>query len=111
MRRVERRPKVQADAARSAATLLGLRVSERFFSGFRTEQLHLAPERVEIERESLQAEIAQELARAPYDLLVLGGHDHGPLGQLYLGSTVESVVARSRVSLALLVAHGGPEIQ
>ncbi|WP_437987924.1 hypothetical protein [Sorangium sp. So ce117] len=55
--------------------------------------------------------MAQELARAPYDLLVLGCYDHGPLGQLYLGSTVESVVARSRVSLALLVAHGGPEIQ
>ncbi|WP_437594387.1 universal stress protein [Sorangium sp. So ce1000] len=52
-------------------------------------------------------EIARELARAPYDLLVLGCYDHGPLGQLYLGSTVESVVVRSQAPVALLVAHGG----
>ncbi|WP_437821382.1 universal stress protein [Sorangium sp. So ce1078] len=51
-------------------------------------------------------EIARELARAPYDLLVLGCYDHGLLGQLYLGSAVESVVVRSRVPVALLVAHG-----
>ncbi|WP_420878036.1 cation:proton antiporter [Sorangium cellulosum] len=56
-------------------------------------------------------EIARELARAPYDLLVLGCYDHGPLGRLYLGSTVESVVVRSRVPVALLVAHGGTQEQ
>nr|AAF26906.1 unknown [Sorangium cellulosum] len=56
-------------------------------------------------------EITRELARAPYDLLVLGCYDHGPLGRLYLGSTVESVVVRSRVPVALLVAHGGTREQ
>lgn len=52
--------------------------------------------------------ITRELARGPYDLVVLGCYDHGPLGRLYLGSTVESVVAQSRAPVALLVAHGWP---
>ncbi|WP_437594348.1 cation:proton antiporter domain-containing protein [Sorangium sp. So ce1000] len=73
---------------------LGLRVSSRVHVGAHPSD-----------------EIAWELARAPYDLLVLGCYDHGPLGRLYLGSTVESVVVRSRVPVALLVAHGGTREQ
>ncbi|WP_437948559.1 universal stress protein [Sorangium sp. So ce296] len=73
---------------------LGVRVSSRVHVGARPSD-----------------EIARELARAPYDLLVLGCYDHGPIGRLYLGSTVESVVARSRGPVAVLVAHGGTREQ
>jgi nucleotide-binding universal stress UspA family protein len=47
----------------------------------------------------------KELSRRQYDLVVLGGIDRGHDNQIYLGNTIQTVLARAELPALLLVAH------
>jgi nucleotide-binding universal stress UspA family protein len=51
------------------------------------------------------AEIARELQRQPYQLVVLGAVNRGADGRLDLGSCIPTVLTQSRTPAVLLVAH------
>jgi nucleotide-binding universal stress UspA family protein len=72
---------------------------------FRTRRLGVhVSERVEV-GENPAAIILRELEREEYQMVVLGGVDRGKDGRLLLGSSITSVLTKSRTPALLLVSH------
>lgn len=72
---------------------------------FRVGRLGIATsERVEVDEEAGEA-IVRELARRPYDLVVMGAVDRSADGRLYLGSPVEMVLGKGTTPTLLLITH------
>lgn len=72
---------------------------------FRMSRLDLRiVERVELGNDPAEA-ILKELARQPYQLIVLGAADRSKDNRLYLGSPIQTILTESRVPAVLLVSH------
>ncbi|MFT3771341.1 MAG: cation:proton antiporter [Minicystis sp.] len=77
-------------------------------AAFRARRLGVRVDRLVRAGRHPRQEIVRELEGATYDLVVVGCYDHGTRGRVYLGSTVEALVTRSRTPAVLLVSRGAP---
>lgn len=72
---------------------------------FRTKRLDIDVREEIVISEDRDAAIAAELNKRPYDLVVLGAVDRSGDAGIFLGKSIQSLLAKSKVPTGILVMH------